>query len=133
MGNRVIINDSGEKELFTASNPATLKADDKSVSTTSGVKSSSGDNTLIPAPGAGKRIVITFLMIQNKSSSAVTMKLEWSGGDQIREMLAQNQGDGLANEPAPDARLMATNQSLILNLSAAEDCTYSIDYYIEDV
>lgn len=133
MGNRVIINDSDEKELFTASNPATLKADDKSISTVSGVKSSSGDNTLISAPGAGQRIVITFLMVQNKSSNAVTMKLKWSGGDQIREMLGQNQGDGFTNELAPDARLMKTNEALILNLSAGEDCTYSIDYYTEAV
>jgi hypothetical protein len=104
----------------------------KGISTVSGTKSSSGDNTLISAPGSGKRIVITFLMVQNKSSNAVTLKLKWSGGDQIREMLAQNQGDGFTNEPAPDARLRKTNEDLVLNLSAAETVTYSVDYYTED-
>jgi len=103
------------------------------IQTVSGTKSAAGDNTLIAAPGAGKRIVITFLLIQNKSTTSSTAKLLFDT-TQKRELLAPYDGVGLTEEFFPFYWLTGgANEPLILNLSDAVEWTYSVDYFVEDV
>ena len=99
----------------------------------SGTKDTSGDNELIPAPGAGKRIVVTSFVIQNESSSATTMILKDGSSNKWR-FLGQNQGDYLSKDFGlkQEWRLTA-NQALNLNLSGNNQCGYSIAYFIEVV
>ena len=71
--------------------------------TATGTKSAAGDNTLIAAPGAGKQIVISALILQNESATATTLIVK-AGATAVMRCLAQNQGDGLALAPCAGAR-----------------------------
>lgn len=95
--------------------------------------SSSGDNSIISAPGAGLKIVIVGLIIQNESSTATTMRLfNGAGGSVLARCLGQNQGDGLTVSFPGDTRLkLSGNTALVLNLSGANSCGYTIWYYTE--
>lgn len=101
-----------------------------------GIASTSGNNTIIPAPAANRRIVITAFVIQNESATATTMILK--DGTALAagrwRCLGQNQGDGLAMvfDGQHPWRLSAGN-GLVLNLSGANQCGYSIQYYLETV
>jgi hypothetical protein len=93
-----------------------------------GTISSSGDNTIISAPGAEISIYITHLILQNESSSSTTIILKDSA-NRLR-CIAPFQGDGIAiNFSEKRDFKLAVNQPLILNLSAANSCGYSIGYY----
>jgi len=99
-----------------------------------GQASSSGDNTLVAAPGSGKRIRVGFAMIQNASSVLTTAILRSGTGTNGLRYLGANQGDGIqitfqqAGEWTLD-----TNEALILNLSGANAWNYTIAYSVEDV
>lgn len=101
-----------------------------------GTAATSGDNTIIPSPGATRRLVVTAFVIQNGSATATTMILKdgvaLSAG-RFR-VLGQNQGDGLAMvfDGQNPWRLSAGN-ALVLNLSGANTCNWSVQYYIETV
>jgi hypothetical protein len=93
---------------------------------TSGTKSAAGNNTLLPAPGAGKRLVVHTIWVQNESSTDTTIQLI----DQVarfRMLLTQHQfcvhDDWRLNE----------NTALTMNLSGANQIGYSIQYSIENV
>lgn len=93
----------------------------------------SGDNTLIAAPGAGRQIVITTLVLQNESATATTLIVK-AGSTAIARVLCQNQGDGLTLTLPPEAPLaLGSNAALVLNLSGNNSCGYSITYYIDAV
>lgn len=93
-----------------------------------GTIASSGDNTIISAPGVGISIYITHLMLQNESNNALTIILKDSA-NRLR-CIAPFQGNGIALTfgEKRDFKL-AVNTALILNLSAANSCGYSIGYY----
>jgi len=94
---------------------------------------SAGDNTLIAAPGSGVQIVISSLILQNESTTATTMILK-AGSTAIMRILGQNQGDGLALVfPAERCLAIGDNAALVLNLSGANSCGYSIIYYLDKV
>lgn len=106
----------------------------KEIQFVTGTKSSSGDNTaLIAAPGAGYRIIIASIVLQNESANATTLILK-SGTTAFWRVLAQAQGDGLALQfdSSLEWRLGA-NEALVLNLSGANSCGYSVAYYVEAV
>lgn len=93
-----------------------------------GTISSSGDNTIVSAQGAGVSIYITHLVIQNESSTATTIILKDSS-NRLR-CLGQSQGNGLALTFSERREIkLAANTALILNLSGANSCGYSIGYY----
>ena len=93
-----------------------------------GTISSSGDNTIVSAPGSGLSIYITYLVLQNESSTATTIILKDSA-NRLR-CLGQSQGSSLAlTFPERRELKLATNTALILNLSGANSCGYSIGYY----
>jgi hypothetical protein len=99
-----------------------------------GTAAASGDNVIIAAPGTGQRLVVTAFVIQNESATATTMILK--DGDSPTggrwRCLGQNQGDGLAMifHPQHPWRL-SLNSPLVLNLSGANQCGYSVQYYTE--
>jgi hypothetical protein len=103
------------------------------VLTISGPIAANGDNSIIPAPGANRRIVLVDVMLQNRSAVATLIKLtNGVGGAQIEGVFCQNQGDGLAWSYPPDARpKLSVNTALVANLSGANACGVTIHYYVE--
>lgn len=96
-----------------------------------GTKASAGDNEIIAAPTAGYRIVLINLCVQNESAIATTMILK-DGATAIRRVLGKNQGDGVVIAyPAGREKRLATATALNLNLSGANSCGYSVDYFVE--
>jgi len=93
---------------------------------TSGTKSAAGNNTLLPSPGAGKRLVVHTIWVQNESSTDTTIQLI-DVVARFRMLLTQYQfcvhDDWRLNE----------NTALTLNLSGANSVGYSIQYSIENV
>jgi hypothetical protein len=99
--------------------------------TVTGTKAEAGDNELIAAPGAGKRIVVSALIVQLEAATATTMILK-AGATALLRTLAQNQGDGLALHFPPERELqLGANAALNLNLSGANSCGYSVIYHVD--
>lgn len=95
-----------------------------------GTISVSGDNTILAAQGAGQCISITSLTIQNESSIATTILVK-DGATTRSRFLAQSQGDGLSKDFSERRELKLTaNTALIINLSGANSCNYSIGYFV---
>lgn len=94
----------------------------------SGTSSASGDTTIIAAPGADVRIVVKAFQMQNESATATTMKLCNNNAD-IWRVLGQAQGDGVAFSNMHYR--CQPNTPLVLNLSGANACGYSVIYYLE--
>lgn len=96
-----------------------------------GITSTSGDNTIISAPAAGVRIVVTDLRIQSESSTAQTVVLK-DGATAVSRLRLASDGAGtdrvygIGNE----LRLSAAT-ALVLNLGAAEAVGYTVRYYTE--
>lgn len=98
-----------------------------------GTAAAAGDNILVAAPGAGKQIVILFLMLQNEGSAATTLILKHGPAARLR-CLAQNQGDGLALALPPNREwAVGEDAALVLNLSGANSCGYTVGYVVEAV
>lgn len=93
--------------------------------------SSSGDNTLVAAPGAGLRLVICDFELINETSTASTVLLKF-GGTTVRRFLFQNQGNGiaLAFSTHREWRLPA-NTALVANLSGALAHGGGLSYFLE--
>ncbi len=104
---------------------------ERTITVVTGTAASSGDNSLIAAPGVGVKIVVCGFVIQNESSTATTLILRDGTTSKIR-CYAKNQGDGLSQVFTPDARWKLTaNTALNLNLSGANTCGYTVWYYTE--
>lgn len=103
------------------------------ISTVVGTAAASGDNTLIAAPAADKRLVVTGFVVQNESAVSTTIILK-SGSTAVRRALLKNQGDGLglAFEAGREWKLGA-GEALVLNLSGANSHGYTVDYWTEAV
>jgi hypothetical protein len=98
-----------------------------------GATSTSGDNILAAAPAAGLQIIVTSLVLQNESSTATTLILK-AGSSAVLRILCQSQGDGIALAFPPGSELrLGSNAALVLNLSGANACGYSIMYYVDAV
>ncbi len=101
--------------------------------TATGTVAASGDNTLIAAPGAGKRLIVSALILQNESAVATTMIVK-GGATAVLRCLAQEPGDGLALHFAPQRELqLGPNAALLLNLSGANAHGYSVIYHVDAV
>lgn len=107
----------------------------------SGVKSDAGDNTLIAAPGAGKRLVPVFIALQNNTATADTLLL-YSGasatGTKLATILVQNQGDGLVvntvfqgDNNKINHLKCAVDKALVLNKAQAVATNVTVWYYTE--
>jgi hypothetical protein len=90
-----------------------------------------GNNTIIAAPAAGKRIVVYTLMIQNESANVTTILVK----DQVnrwRALLAQYGWFVLAFGLLVSWKLNAAT-ALVINLSGANTHSVSVQYSIEDI
>lgn len=96
-----------------------------------GTAASSGDNTLIAAPGAGRQIVVSGLQIQNESAVSTTVIVKFGATAAIRSILTA-QGTGFIRDPEP-AFEVGNNNALVLNLSGANSHNYSVFYWIDSV
>ncbi len=96
-------------------------------------EAASGDNTVLAAPGADWRIVITDLVVQNESATETTVILK-DGTTSIWRGLLQNQGDALSLSFTPERYLKLTeNTAFIVNLSAANSHGVSVYYFKENI
>lgn len=98
-----------------------------------GTISTSGNNTIIAAPGVGYNIVISAITVQNESANATTIIVKSASTNKFRQLL-QNQGDvfGRAWERGSEFEL-GENEALVINLSAANSCGYNVEYWIENI
>lgn len=98
-----------------------------------GTTSTSGDNAIVAAPGADKRIVLQRVFIQNASSTDTTYILK-SGSTDLLTLNAPSQGDGLfATFGESQYICLAANAALNLNLSGTNATNYAFWYFVEDV
>ena len=97
------------------------------------VFASSGDNTIVAAPGAGLRIVITALRIQNNTDIATTVLIR-DGATTLAGVVTTVAGTGIDDDftYGNEIRLSA-NTALVMNLSAANQHSTSVRYYVETV
>lgn len=95
-----------------------------------GTVSSSGNNQLIAAPGAGQIKIVT-LQIQNESSIETTAILNFGATAKWRFM-AKERGAGFVLQLHPSyVWLVGVGNALVLNLSGANSFGYNIVYYVE--
>lgn len=92
-----------------------------------GTKADSGDNTLVASPGAGYRLVLLYLQVQNETTTATTCIFKW-GSTAVGRVLAQNQGDGLIRDYEDFPAIMPEATALVLNLSGANSHGYTVNY-----
>lgn len=89
---------------------------------------SAGDNTgLIAAPGAGLRVYLTSVMMQNTSANAQSLILK-SATTEKKRVYCKNQGDGIAISHNPLPLPMGVNEAV--NITATDTGAYSFTYYV---
>lgn len=116
---------------ITVDGSVTANPTRKTLAFTTGTVSTSGDNTIIAAPGAGQQIYVRSLQIQNESSTATTVIVKFGATAKWRVLL-QNQGDGLVLFFPPGTEWqVGDNVALVLNLSGANSIGYSLATYTE--
>jgi hypothetical protein len=94
-----------------------------------GILNSSGDTTLIAAPGTGISINIAYLKVQLEGTSTTTVILK-SGANARERVLCTSQGDGLIVNYFPNRELqLDANTALIINLSGANSINYTFHYF----
>jgi hypothetical protein len=97
-----------------------------------GSLTSSGDGTIVAAPGSGTVLVLVEEFVQNPTATACTV-IQKNGSTAYRTVLNQNQGDGLfVLYPRGEERKLGNNAALVYNLSAGT-VNYSVRYYTEAV
>lgn len=92
----------------------------------------SGDNTIIAAPGAGLRLVIKSLTVQNESGTETTVLIKWGSVVKERKVNEPKKGFSMYFE-AGSEWVLPENTALIVNLSGANDHNYSVSYVVEAV
>lgn len=95
-----------------------------------GTKSSSGNNEVVATPGAGKRLVVKDLLVQNESSTDTTVLLKSGSTTKWRAVLAGKASISLSFDRGDEWRL-GINEALNLDLSGANSHGYSIRYTTE--
>jgi hypothetical protein len=108
----------------------------KTILTATGTFSTSGDNTAIDISAAsgyvsGDYVVIAAIRIQNESGEANTILIK-DGATTISRIYTATEGSGLDRqyETGRELRLSA-DADIILNLSAANQIGYSIEFFLE--
>ena len=118
---------------LTVSGTLTANPTARAVTVAAGTASSSGDNTIIAAPGASLAIVLVSVQVQLEASTATVGLLKnGAGGSTLLRVRMAADGDGVLHQYAADARPKLTaNTAAVLNLSGANQCGYTIHYYTE--
>ncbi len=125
----VPVSDGGSSITIDGSVTATQST--VSMTTVTNTTSTSGDNTIIAAPGASTRIVIYSLQIQLEGATATTI-LKKSGSTTIGRLYCAAAGDGaIFVYPAGRELRLGTNEAFVLNLSGANAIGYTVRYSTE--
>lgn len=91
-----------------------------------GTFNTSGDNTIVAAPGSGKFIAITYLHIQNESTTGTTSLIK-HGATSVARVLLQTQAQMWWREfECP--MVLPANTALVVNLSGANSHNYTVEY-----
>ena len=105
--------------------------DDADLIYLTGTTAAAGVTTLVAAPGAGVRIVVSAFMVQNESAVATTVQVGRGGSAAFRALL-QTQGAALSGSfLAGREWKLPANTALTVTLSAANSHGYSVVYYTE--
>lgn len=95
-----------------------------------GTKAASGDNSVLAAPGSGLQYLIAKLQIHNQSTTATKVIVKFGSREVWTVDLPVVVGAGAVLDfPAPDRMEGRDNQPLLVNLSAANDTSVSVQYY----
>lgn len=86
----------------------------------------SGDNTIVAAPAAGYALVITYIHIQNESSTGTTVLVK-HGSTTVARVLLQTQAQAWWREFECPMILPAAT-ALVVNLSGANSHNYTVEY-----
>lgn len=132
----------GTVQTLDSSNPLAVQIvsgaggvdiDDADLLHLTGTTAAAGTTTLVAAPGAGTRIVVSVFMVQNESAVATTVQVG-AGGAQAFRALLQTQGAALSGAflVGREWKLPA-NTALTVTLSAANSHGYSVVYYTQAV
>ena len=105
---------------------------EKTLVSVSSTCATAGDNELIAAPGVGNRIVLTFLQVQNESSTKTTAVVKGAASGFARAVLGGDASFARDYQVGREKKL-AENAALNLNLSGANSHGYSVDYHIESI
>jgi hypothetical protein len=97
------------------------------ISRAAGTKADSGDNTLVASPGAGYKLILLYLQVQNETTTATTCVIK-HGSTTVARVLNQNQGDGLLRDFCEYPVEMPEATALVLNLSGANSHGYTVEY-----
>lgn len=110
-----------------------LENDAHTWSYATGTTSTSGDNTIVAAPGAGYRLVVSELACQLETTTATTYI--WKDGVTARRRVrAGADGDGVYLVFALGSQWkLAENAALVLNLSGANASGYTVRYRTERI
>lgn len=96
-----------------------------------GTAASSGDNTLVAAPAAGRRLVLRKLQVQLEAATATTGLIKF-GSTVVDRIYMASAGDGKI-DVWNDGRALPEATALVLNLSGANSCGYVVEYLTESI
>ena len=95
--------------------------------------STSGDNTVIASPGAGNRISIAWLHLDNESATEVTVILKSGATNRFRCVLSPKGTAGSFREMTLPVHMpleMVANEAFVVNLNGAVSVGVSAAYHV---
>ena len=100
------------------------------------VVAASGDNTLIAAPGTGKRLSVAYLKAQrtvgNTANTVALLKLGSGGANMHTTVLSNDIPGEVCWDAATELqlRVLPENTALLANLSADNSLTFTLRYMV---
>jgi len=120
-----------DTELRASAVPVAMAT--RTITTVTGTVATSGDTTLVAAPGAGNRLVVDDVFVQLEAATATVVLLKNSATTIWRfRMVADGDYARLDFPEGKEIRLME-NGALVLNLSGANQVGYTVRYRTEAV
>lgn len=95
--------------------------------------STSGDTTLVAAPGSGNRFGIAWLHLQNESATETTVTIKSGSTERYRAVLSAKGTAGsfrAVEFPVYMPLETIANQALVIGLSGANAIGYSLAYHV---
>lgn len=125
----VTVQDGGN--TITVDGTVTANPSRVTLSTVTGTAATSGDNSIISAPGAGNRIRVYEFQLQLEADTATTVIVK-SGSTSIRRVYMKAASDGIIWQWQLGQELVCgTNEALQINLSGANTVGYVVRYVTE--
>lgn len=122
-----------DTQLRASSVPVTTTPASVTITDVTGTAASSGDNTIIAAPGSGQRLRLHKVQIQLEAATATTVLIK-SGSTTFDRLYCAAAGDGKIDVyPVGREKALGTNEALVFNLSGANSCGYTVRYSTEAV